>query len=521
MNKKEKFLRKIQRNFRINPSEKLQAFWEAVENNNLHDDFIHFRYYKLKLLTIEQVAEFDYKDIRFWFKHKGERFLVKYYIPIARNFEFSHAVTIAAYDSEKRFLGIFLSNQSVDPIFLTKDLSDLLTNTAPLLSKEDFLKKEVTKVLMLEFDFDYPMEDEDGEYIDYTEEEKAVIFNQKLTDLLAFLQPVYNVTYPNNKFNYKSLKKSFKIFFKLDEHLKDGEAVQSEIIIPKYYEYQDSLDIVISILNKVNFQWWSEDNDNQKKYGFYRVENGIAMLHIEQLCEFVRLGIVPHFSNVQFPSIIYSTHSSGYIDASEYEIFHFETQEEYDKFYDEYMDKEDPLTVRLLEDKDIPKIVNYFLEAREKQLLTDGFDLMKIPFEEQLIEELQTSIITPDDQKNQFIVIESEGEKHYGHCTIERINKNGEAYFYFYDWKGMLNRQPVIDGLLNLAIQLMIETYSLKTIFAEITPDDNYRTEALTRAGFELVKEHELLRDPWSSEQIYQLWKLDCDTFLKANKNGS
>lgn len=509
MNQKVDFLHKIRRNYRITPSEELQKFWEEVENRKLNVDYIPFHYHRFKLFSLEQVADFAFKDIRFWFKNRGEHFLVRYYIPLATSFCLSSTVIVAAYDAAKGYIGVFLVNQRKDPIFLCSELASLLTNKEPDLSKEDFIKQHISEGVIHKFDFDqhYPPYNEDEGHQSFTDEEIVAFFNQRLTDLLKFLELVYNCTYPDYKLSVKTLKKSFKISFtnSLNPKLR---TVKPEIEVPKSESHTNQIDTVISLLNRLNFQKWNENPDN-KEYGLYRLGDSVVMLHTHQLCEYIRLGIVPHFANVDFPSIVYSTHPSGIEKIISYEIKFFETDEEYMAFYKQYQKEKDILSIRNLTEKEFPSIVNYFLERSDIMLSQDGYDVMKIPFEEELIEALQTSLAI----KKQHNIILEEGGKAYGHCRIERFSIGGEGYLYFYDWNGMLKREKVIDGLLKMAIDYIIETYSLKTIYAEPTKEDEYRNNALKRVGFKLVKENKYVRDAWSEDKIYNLWKFDGSTY--------
>lgn len=514
MKQKENYINKIQRTYRVRPSQELQEFWKELERKGNVDDFIPFRYFKIKLFTLQQVADFDPKDFKFWFKHRGRYLLVRYFIPLATSFDFSSAIFVAAYDEAKNYIGVFLVNQEIDPIFITSDLFSLLGNKEPNISKKDFIEEQISEAVRLEFDFEreYPLSD-DGEdyYHDISEEEKAIYFDQKITEILAFLELVYSGMYTSFKFDVKRLEKSFKISFIHSNP--EFKSVRQDIEVPREYEYLSFFDIILPILNGINYQWWNEDRHKQKKYGFYRIDGGIAMLHLHQLCELTRSGVIPHFLNVEFPSIVFSTHPSGFESPLAYEIKHFKTQEEYDLYIQQYNINSDKLSVRQLEIKDIPHIVNYFLEMRDQQLLIDGFDLEKIPFEEELIEELKISINSPDKVKKKFILILQEGGKDYGHCHLIRKNKAEEAYFDFYNWKGMLNREKVVDGLLKLALEQMIKIYNLKTIYAEITKGDEYRDEAFKRSGFEFIKENKHARDSWSQEQVFNLLKLDCSEF--------
>ena len=510
MLEKAQALHKIQRNYRIQPSQELQNFWETVEKNKLYEAHQAFHYYKIKYFKLEQVAEYDFKRIRFWFKNRGEHYLVRYYIPLGQTFALSSTTFAAAYDINKNFLGVFLVNKRIDPIFLTAHLSDLLENNEPELSKEEFIKEQISEGVRMELDFEneYRELDENGDYRERTPEERKAHFNDKLEEVLKFLELVYNVLFPNFQFKYKNLKNSFKIHFVASDLNKKWKIVKPEIEIPKYEPGLDFYNIILPILNRVNFQLWSENPDNKNEYGFYRLKEGIAMLHHHQVCEFLRLGLVPHHSNAHFPSIVFSTKPSGFVNALEYEVKFFQTQEEYSAYYKQFQIDKRVLSVRHLLAKDIPLIVNYFLDSPDATLELGGFDLMKIPFEDELISELKHAMTTPIPEREKCFIVLEEGGKHYGHCHIERM-ENEVAYFYFFDWNGMLKRENVIDGLLTKAISFLSELYQLKTLYAETTPLDTYRNSALERAGFKYIEEQNHIRDVWSSEELYKVWKLD------------
>lgn len=489
---------KIRRKYRIKPSEELLNFWNKVEQNKFQENYIPFRHFKIKLLTLEQVAEFDHKDIRFWFKKKGQRFLVRYYIPIADYYTFGNAVVIAAYDHSKNFIGIFLANLDNDPFFITEDLFSLLKNEKPKLSLDEFLDEQVSSDVRFKFDFD-------ESYFDENENHHPELFDKDLIKVLEFIKLVYNSLYAELPIEIKTLKNSFKLSFKAKEKHKN-QVVKQEIEIPRLTNFI-SLDIIIPILNRINYEWWNGGSSLMSEYGFYRTHSGIAMLHIHQVCEYIRAGAIPHLNNVHFPPIVYSKHPSGFESIVSYEVKFFEKQEDYLKWYKQYEIDSSILSVRNLEEKDIPKIVDYFLDS--KNHLVDGIEYSKVPYEEEIIETLETSMSDANDKKQRYYLILENGGKNYGHCHIERFENRDEAYFYFYDWEGLLRNEKRIDGLINLAIQNILSTYPLKTIYSEPTRDDKYRNGVFERLGFEKIGEHQEIRDAISRNDTFVKWKLN------------
>ena len=77
------------------------------------------------------MAEFDPKDFRFWFRLRPKIFLVQYYIPLAYAGDSSHSMMMACYDRAKHFIGVFLVNRLIDPVFISFELESLLAGTPP------------------------------------------------------------------------------------------------------------------------------------------------------------------------------------------------------------------------------------------------------------------------------------------------------------------------------------------------------------------------------------------------------
>lgn len=497
-------LNSIRRNYRIKPSEELINFWESVEHNKLNSSYINYQYFRIKLMTLKQVAEFNYKDIRFWFKKKGEYFLVRYYIPIAEEATFSRSFFIAGYNELKNFIGVFLVNLHQDPIFITADLFSLLKNTTPDIPIKVFIEKEISKGVRKEFDFNHNYWDEEHGL------ETPELFNQHLSELLEFIKTAYNAVDLNFDIKLKQFKKSFKITF-INKENKKWRVVKHEIDVPILNNHADSSDIILPVLNRINFQLWHSSSNSTKEYGFYRLDKMVALLHIEQICKYMRLGVIPHFNNSIFPSIIYSSHPSGYRNSQMYEIVSFETPEEFNAYCKKVNAELDLMSVRSMEEKDIPMIVDYFLDNPESQLSVDGFDINKIPFEEELINILQNYIHEKNADKKRFDIMLVRGGRAEGHCYVERLNKKGEAYLYFFNNKGLLKNKDRMSDLLKMAIELILQKSPLKTIYAEPTKEDEYRNEILKKIDFEFVKKHKNERDSLSGEHTFNLWKLDCD----------
>ena len=498
MKSKDQLLKKIRRDYRIEPSTELLDFWKTVEKKKLQEDYIPFRYFKIKLFTLEQVAEFNFKKIRFWFKKRPQVHLVRYYIPLASVIASSEFTLVAAYDSAKHFIGVFFCNLLIDPIFITADLFSLLNQIEPEKNKAAFLEEVVSKRLIKEFNFDqfYPEI--------YDEEKKQELLEKNILEVFEYIKMIFEVIHYNEKLEIKSLKKSFKIFFQ--PRNKNNKEVRYTIEIPKS-DY-DGFSTILPVLNLINYRMWNSDSDMIAEYGFYRISNGIVMLQVEQLCEFIRLGIVPPAHNVHFPPIIYSSQSSGYANPLKYEIGFFETQEAYNEYAKSITISRYEKSARRMQQKDIPRIVDYFLDTHSLLLLDAGIEAMKIPSEEKLIENLQLSLNAKDDKKHQFYVMFDIDIDTRGHGYIEKIKKGKEAYFYFFYWDNVYNKPEIIDELIEKSIQVIQEAYDLKTIYAENLKKDDYRNEAFKRAGFEWVKEQETARDEMSVKGIYNLWKL-------------
>lgn len=499
MKNKTKHLTKIRRNYRIDPAPELLKFWETIEKEQLQNDWIPFRYFKIKLMTIQQIAEFDFKKIRFWFKNRAKVHLVHYYIPLAYDYTVGRFCIIAAYDRAKNFIGVFHCNLTTDPIFLTADLFSLLENKTPTMTKKEFLYKHVSNALIKEINFDTCYFEEDIESKEFLQHKKAIL------DFLEYVKLISDVISYEEKMTIKPLKKAIKLSFQ--HYNKDYKFVQLILDVPLLTNESYS-ETILPILNWMNYRWWNWDSTIIPEYGFFRFEEGVVMLHLEQLCEFVRQGVIPNFANVNFPSIVFSTHPSGYKNILEYEVGFFETQEEYDQYYKEFMESKEKPFVRRLEEKDIPKILDYFFDKPPLTLNTDGIDINKIQNEEQFTIPIELSLKTEDAQKKDFFIIFMIDHKSYGHCHIERITKK-DAYFYFYYWDNIYNKPPIVDQLIKQSILLIQETFSIKTLYAEPTPNDEYRNDVFQRGGFELVKQHEIERDDISVKQIYNLWKLD------------
>ncbi len=499
MDERAEQLLKIRRNYRIEPSEALREFWAQIEKKQPHEESIPFRFFNLRFLTQAQVADFDPKELRFWFKTRASIHLVQYYIPLAHALTSSEAMFVAAYDRNKHFIGVFHCNLNIDPVFITADLFSLLDGTPPpASSKEAFLAEKVSPVLLVDCSpesFYYELQ--------YDEAAIAKKEQEKIMRLLEYLKLVYPVVQYEEKFEVKVLKKQFKFLFSKNSEGQLPPGPDFQFLRDSIYE----LDTILPILNLINYRIWNSGSNMMAEYGFYRTEKGVVMLHIEQLCEFVRWGVIPAHYNAHFPAIIYSSQPSGYRDVLEYEVRMFETQEEYSKYYKEFMDAKYQL-VRPLEEKDIPLVIDYFLNSTKVELTEAGLDELLIPSEETLLEELHQCMNTENAAKEQFNMIFEMNRKTYGHARLDQIAET-TAHFFFFNWEPSFRRQDTIDPWMEQAIELIRTTYpTIRTIYTELSKEDNYRAEILQRAGFEEIGQETFQRDKMSIETTYTRWRL-------------
>jgi RimJ/RimL family protein N-acetyltransferase len=171
------------------------------------------------------------------------------------------------------------------------------------------------------------------------------------------------------------------------------------------------------------------------------------------------------------------------------------------------------LSVREMNENDIPLIVSYWLDADPLHLQGMGVDLEKLPPRQNLMQILEQQLQLPLDEKRSYCIIwEYEGSP-VGHCNTNPTAYGEAAYMHLHIWDTDKRKKGMGFSFLKKTIPLFFERLKLLNLYSEpfaLNPAPNH---ALKKYGFELEKEYTTIPGSLNFEQPVKRWVLTKEKF--------
>jgi [ribosomal protein S5]-alanine N-acetyltransferase len=173
------------------------------------------------------------------------------------------------------------------------------------------------------------------------------------------------------------------------------------------------------------------------------------------------------------------------------------------------------LSIRKQRLEDIPLIVDYFLNASDEHLANMGVDRPKLFERAHWIKLLHENYDLEDKHKKLFYVIWQIDDEPIGHCNINKITINEEAYMHLHLWQNDTRQKGLGLEFLKLSIPLFFETFNIKNLYCEpyaLNPAPNM---TLSKFGFEFIKQYEGIPGTFSFIQLVNKWCLTQEKFTQ------
>ncbi len=173
--------------------------------------------------------------------------------------------------------------------------------------------------------------------------------------------------------------------------------------------------------------------------------------------------------------------------------------------------------VRLLTEKDIGGVVDYFLKASPEFLRGMGADIEKLPSREAWHTIIATDLKEPLHKRKFFYVIWEIDGVSIGHSNINTIQFGEEAIMHLHIWKP--DNRSRGNGLyfIKESLKHYFETFQLKKIVCEPYAENPAPNKTLVKAGFTFIKQYETTPGWINFHQTVNRWELSAETFKKLN----
>jgi RimJ/RimL family protein N-acetyltransferase len=171
------------------------------------------------------------------------------------------------------------------------------------------------------------------------------------------------------------------------------------------------------------------------------------------------------------------------------------------------------LSVREIQESDIPLISSYWLNASSDYLRGMGADPEKIPSKEQWQAMLQTQISQPYQEKQSYCLIWLANEEPVGHSNINKIIMGQEAAMHLHLWQGQHRQKGMGAALVKLGLPYFFNNYRLQLLYSEPYTLNIAPNKTLEKAGFVFEKEYETSPGSLNPVQQVKRWVFTREKF--------
>lgn len=148
---------------------------------------------------------------------------------------------------------------------------------------------------------------------------------------------------------------------------------------------------------------------------------------------------------------------------------------------------ESKLSVRLLTLEDIDKIIDYFYDLNNVDLIAMGVDRAKIPQRNKWYEIIKTNFLLNNMQKDLFYVIWMKNDEAIGHCNINNIRYNQDAYMHLHLWHRDKRQMGYGIDLVRKSVSIFFSTFGLLNLYCQPYVLNQGPNKILQKLNFELV----------------------------------
>jgi len=149
------------------------------------------------------------------------------------------------------------------------------------------------------------------------------------------------------------------------------------------------------------------------------------------------------------------------------------------------------LSTREMQLNDIPKIVNYFVDADAEFLKGMGADKSKFPKRTDWINNLQKEYEKLYYEKKFYYIIWLINGKPSGHSNINTIDFGKTAVMHLHLWESNHRQKGLGLQFLQQTIPYYFENFDLEKLICEPRAENIAPNKTLKKLGFELVKTYE------------------------------
>lgn len=153
--------------------------------------------------------------------------------------------------------------------------------------------------------------------------------------------------------------------------------------------------------------------------------------------------------------------------------------------------KRSSLAVREMVAGEVPRMVDYFVEADVDFLHGMGADKQKLPERSAWIAMLEKEFAKPLEQRKFFYLSWLLDGRLVGHSNVNKVVYGQEAYLHLHLWEASLRQKGLGLAFVQQGIPLYFRKLNLQTLICEPYADNPAPNRSLKKLGFQWVKQYE------------------------------
>ena len=171
------------------------------------------------------------------------------------------------------------------------------------------------------------------------------------------------------------------------------------------------------------------------------------------------------------------------------------------------------LSVREMQESDVPHIVAYWHSADHDFLREMGADPDKVPPRDALHNFLIGELAKPYPQRSSYATIWELDGRPVGHCNVNNIRFGKDAYMHLHLWYSTARKRGMGTELVKQSLAFFFQNLELEALFCEPYRHNPAPNRTLEKIGFEFQGSSVKVPGSINFEQEVNTWKLTHSQF--------
>ena len=170
--------------------------------------------------------------------------------------------------------------------------------------------------------------------------------------------------------------------------------------------------------------------------------------------------------------------------------------------------KTNSLSIREQSLNDNQLIIDYFWNSDANFLIKMGVEKTKLYEKGDWIRLLHDNYYLEDTKKSLYYNIWLLDNEPVGHCNINKIKVNEEAYLHLHLWQNNSRQKGLGSKFLKLSLPVFFERFGLKQLYCEPYALNPAPNKTLEKLGFEFIRNYETTPGMFNFYQSVNSWCL-------------